>query len=172
MRLLRASRRIVIVVAAAWAFTAAAGDLPDPMLTPGEANRTLTQAKICAPQFRTALFRKVPASLKARVYAVYGLRDHKGACAGPEGCEIDHLISLEVGGANTLANLWPQPYASTPWNAHVKDKLENKLHKLVCAGMLNLKQAQDEIATDWVASYKRHIGTIARPKPARRTSVK
>jgi hypothetical protein len=38
---------------------------------------------------------------------------------------VDHLVSLEIGGANTVQNLWPQSYDTTPWNAHVKDKLEN-----------------------------------------------
>jgi hypothetical protein len=36
--------------------------------------------------------------------------------------------------------------------AHVKDKLENKLHKPLCAGTIPLDQAQHEIATDRVAA--------------------
>lgn len=131
--------------------------LPDPAKTPGEANPVLTQERVCDPDFRTGPFRKVPASLKRKVYAAYGARNHKGICAGREGCEIDHLLSLEIGGANTLANLWPQPYAGE-WNAHVKDKLENHLHRLVCAGELSLEDAQAEISTDWIASFKARMG--------------
>jgi hypothetical protein len=150
-------RIVIIALVTAWSSVAAAGDLPTASLTPGEPDPVLTQQKLCAKKFRTGPFRHVTAALKAKVYANYGMRDHKGACAGKEGCEVDHLISIELGGANTVANLWPQPYRGT-WGAHVKDKLENKLHKLVCAGTLSLEDAQDEIATDWVASYKRHIG--------------
>src|ERR1700730_16236363 len=139
-------RLFSIIVSAAWSAAVMAGDLPDAKLTPGEANPVLTQEKICAKGFTTKAFRNVPASLKAKVYAAYGMHNHKGACAGKEGCEVDHLQSLEIGGANTLANLWPQPYAGTAWNAHTKDVLENKLHKLVCAGTLTLQEAQDEIA--------------------------
>ena len=40
-------------------------------------------------------------------------------------------MSLELGGANTSDNLWPQPYDGE-WNAHDKDRLENKLHHIVC----------------------------------------
>jgi hypothetical protein len=35
--------------------------------------------------------------------------------------------------------------------------LESKLHQLVCAGKLPLKQAQDEIATDWIAAYNKYV---------------
>jgi hypothetical protein len=41
--------------------------------------------------------------------------------------------------------------------AHEKDWLENQLHKLVCNKTITLEQAQEEIKTDWYASYlKRH----------------
>ena len=44
------------------------------------------------------------------------------------------------------------------WNAHIKDKLENKLHDDVCAGQVDLKTAQRAIAGDWVAAYKKYVG--------------
>jgi len=47
---------------------------------------------------------------------------------------------------------------TTPWSAHVKDKLEDRLHALVCAGKLPMEQAQREIATDWIAAYERYLG--------------
>jgi len=33
--------------------------------------------------------------------------------------------------------------------------LERKLHKLVCAGQLDLGTAQREIASDWIEAYKK-----------------
>jgi hypothetical protein len=45
-------------------------------------------------------------------------------------------------------------------NAHVKDRLENKLHKLVCTGKLGLPEAQKAIAQDWVEAYKTYIGPL------------
>jgi hypothetical protein len=62
-------------------------------------------------------------------------------------------VSLELGGANDIANLWPQPYGG-PWGAEAKDRLENRLHRLVCSGELDLAAAQHEIATDWIAAYR------------------
>jgi 5-methylcytosine-specific restriction endonuclease McrA len=75
-----------------------------------------------------------------------------------QGCEGDHLISIELGGSNEQTNLWPQPYSGLQWNAHVKDQLENFYHDQVCSGKIPLTTAQKEIADDWVAAYKKRIG--------------
>jgi hypothetical protein len=84
-----------------------------------------------------------------------------GACV-PDGhgrrCEVDHLISRELGGADQIGNLWPQPYGTAPWNAVRKDGVENRLHLEVCAGRLTLQQAQEDIRTDWTAVYVRYFG--------------
>jgi hypothetical protein len=75
----------------------------------------------------------------------------------PKDYEEDHLISLELGGHPTDSrNLWPEPYKGD-WGAKKKDSLENRLHKLVCSGAITLDQAQEEIRTDWVASYKKRM---------------
>ena len=41
----------------------------------------------------------------------------------------------------------------------MKDALERKLHKLVCAGQLDLKTAQGEIASGWIEAYKKYVRT-------------
>jgi hypothetical protein len=43
------------------------------------------------------------------------------------------------------------------WNSYVKDALERKLYKLVCAGQLDLKTAQRGIASDWIEAYKKYV---------------
>lgn len=70
--------------------------------------------------------------------------------------ELDHLISLELGGnPKDPTNLWMEPYnASIPdGGAKVKDTVENTLHKEVCAGTITLIRAQTIIATDWYACH-------------------
>lgn len=129
--------------------------LPDPALTPG-AVLAVTARDICEPGYATRV-RNVPQSVKRRAYAEYGITSRK-----PGEYEVDHLISLQLGGSNALSNLWPQSYRTVPWNAGVKDRLENELHRLVCAGQLDLGAAQREIAGDWTAAYRRHFG----PPPA------
>lgn len=73
-------------------------------------------------------------------------------------CEIDHLISLELGGKNDIKNLWPQPYcdknAKGCLGAREKDEAENYLHKQICNGKITLIEAQKAIIKDWVKVYK------------------
>ena len=98
--------------------------------------------------------RDVPESVKRQVYASYGITSHQ-----PHEYEVDHLISLELGGSNSIKNLWPQSYKTQPYNATVKDKLENKLHALVCSGAIDLQTAQRAIATNWIEAYRKYVGT-------------
>ncbi|HEV3501083.1 MAG TPA: HNH endonuclease signature motif containing protein [Bradyrhizobium sp.] len=154
--------RLVLVLSFLWIGLAIGGELPAGLLpdsakTPGVADPALTAEVLCAKIFTTRDVRSVPQALKRRVYALYGMANHKGACArSKRGCEVDHLISLELGGANDVENLWPEPFGK-PWGAEVKDKLENRLHKLVCAGEIDLDTAQREITTDWIAAYRRRM---------------
>ena len=71
--------------------------------------------------------------------------------------EEDHLISLELGGSPTdVKNLWPEPYAGNQ-GARIKDRLENKLHALVCAGALPLATAQSAISGNWWDAYATYV---------------
>jgi hypothetical protein len=124
--------------------------LPDPVLSPGD-TFDVTAADICVSGYASKV-RDVPQSVKNQVYAEYGITTHE-----PGSYEIDHIISLELGGSNSIKNLYPEPYFGE-LNAHVKDKLENKLHDLVCGGQVDLATIQYEIATDWVATYIKYIG--------------
>jgi hypothetical protein len=126
--------------------------LPDPERTPG-ATLDVTTDDICVPGY-TQQVRDVPVEVKREVYAEYGITHRQ-----PGEYEVDHLISLELGGSNSIKNLWPQSYETEPWNAHVKDELEDELHRLVCSGQLDLKTAQHDITTDWISAYKKYFNT-------------
>ena len=78
------------------------------------------------------------------------------SCTGvAQSCyEVDHLIALTDGGADVKENLWPQKYDGLN-NAHDKDKLEVKLHSLICSNKMTMKDAQTCIAKDWIACYKK-----------------
>lgn len=94
--------------------------LPDPTLTPGAA-RALSLDVICKTKWGKDA-RHVTAAMKRQVFENYGLtgKDDPSCVADKSGrhCEVDHLISRELGGADDVKNLWPQPYGSSPWNAH------------------------------------------------------
>ncbi len=126
---------------------------PNPALTPGAVNPAATLQVICIRGYTSRPgVRHVTPAAKRAAFARYGV---DRAIGGPY--EIDHLVSLELGGSNEAANLWPESYVTSPWNAHVKDALENRLHALVCAGRLPLAQAQREIAADWIAAFRRYV---------------
>ena len=44
-------------------------------------------------------------------------------------------------------------YDTKPWNARVKDKLENYLHREVCQGRMDRSEAQELITGNWIDSY-------------------
>lgn len=81
----------------------------------------------------------------------YGLERVRGAY------EVDHLIALELGGPNAIENLWPQSYTTEPWNARVKNRMANVLHRMVCAGELDIEVVQIEVANDWIGAYQRYM---------------
>jgi hypothetical protein len=126
--------------------------LPNHTLTPG-VTLPVSVNKVCAAPHEEVV-REVPPSLRQQVLDEYGLGN-----ARADDYEIDFLIAPRLGGAEDIRNLWPEPYASSRWNAHVKDTLEERLHQMVCAGKVELSTAQRDIATDWIAAYKKYFHT-------------
>jgi hypothetical protein len=125
--------------------------LPRRALTPG-AVRPVQLAELCNTQ---DLDNDPPVTptLEQAVLQEYGI-----AASAEKNYALDYLITPELGGSNSIQNLWPQPYSST-WNARVKDQLEDHLHVLVCQGKIQLTTAQNDIASDWIAAYKRYFNT-------------
>jgi hypothetical protein len=129
------------------------GPNPDRRCSPGAYYGKLTKTVICSPGFRTSTIRNVPESEKFAVEREYGMKPgHYG-----RNLEIDHIISLELGGSNDIANLFPEKLNAHP-GYRVKDRLENRVHALVCAGSLSLRAAQRSIATKWQGLYERVFG--------------
>jgi hypothetical protein len=129
--------------------------LPDPNCTPGAINPTLTAKVLRNPDFRTSCVRDnaTSASQKAQTYGLYQIAHPANNKGVMQICELDHLISLELGGADTLDNIWPQ---CGPTRVILrarffkkKDAVENYLAKRVKEGSMNLKDAQQAIASDW-----------------------
>lgn len=113
--------------------------------TPGAVNPELTQAVVCSPKFRTGPYRHVTEKMKREVCAEYG----QSNCPSHQ-YEIDHLISIELGGSNSIQNLWPEPVDQPGViGFHTKDVVENRAHKAVCDGQITLQQAQQAIRTNW-----------------------
>jgi hypothetical protein len=133
-----------------------AGQLPDPLCTPGSYDPAISAAILCSGTYRTSSYRPPSSQTTAFKYGVsepaYGERHVPG--------ELDHLVSLELGGSNDASNLWVET-GSIP---NPKDAVENALHDWVCAGGAGVAQgrlasAQVAIAYDWLtAEQVLHIG--------------
>ncbi|CAN5614211.1 hypothetical protein BH10ACT11_BH10ACT11_06030 [soil metagenome] len=123
------------------------GLLADPHCTPGAIDPRVTQQNlgrtICRSGGYTDTVRP-PTSyttpLEFRLIRSYDLP------IDPSRSELDHLVSLELGGApSDPRNLFPEPYTR---GAYTKDTVENQLHDAVCGGRMKLATAQRAII-DW-----------------------
>jgi hypothetical protein len=84
--------------------------LPDPICTPGAINPTVTLDVLRSKSFRTGCVRNCTTSQRDRLatYRRYGIEHPKGNSGQYQICELDHLVPLEMGGADTIENIWPQ----------------------------------------------------------------
>ncbi len=136
---------------------------PNPALTPGAAVPGVSVEQVCAPGYASTS--RNPGLLDEQsVFQLY-LLDYP---AGLSGHRVDRLIPSELGGADTLPNLWPEP--TTPQTAGRKDQLAGWLHQLVCSGAVPLETAQRQVADDWYAAWLRYGGTNS-PAPDTLTAV-
>ena len=150
------TRTAFFLLALAMSAGAYAGeDMPIASVTPGATNPNVTQANIgstiCVPGFTKTI--RPPASYTTKL-KLQQLRSgpYKGKGSAAD-VEEDHLIALTIGGHPTSPkNLFPQLWSS----AKIKDLLEVRLNKLVCANTITLVAAQKCMATDWVACAKKY----------------
>ena len=121
--------------------------LPDQACTPGAVFPAVTAAQICINGYAKTV-RNVSDATKKQVFAEYGITSH------PSGSyEVDHLISLELGGTNDIANLWPEAASPAP-GFHEKDKVEDYLHSQICHGSRSLSEVQQQVANNWEIIYQ------------------
>ena len=106
--------------------------------------RPLTREQICATRWGLD-HRFVTEAMKREIARRSGIPRASivGRGRGPC-CEIDHRMPRELGGGDVIENLQLQPWAI----AIQKDRDENRLHRAVCAGTIDLADAQQQMR-DW-----------------------
>jgi hypothetical protein len=145
--------------------------IPDPNCTPGAINPTLTATVLRDPTFTTKCVRDnaTSASQKAGTYTWYHIPHPKNNTGATQTCELDHLISLELGGADTLENIWPQcgPPGVQLRARYFKQKdiVENFLARQVKAGNMDLAEVQRGIAEDWT----QYLDAAKKAQPAKKS---
>ena len=129
--------------------------VPDPRCTPGGTVPNMSVAILNNPGWRTKCIRNCQSTEKQKhvTYSWYGVTSPTGNNGANQVCELDHLVPLELGGADGLGNIWPQcgPEDSVLRDRYFKrkDQVENYLAAQVRAGAMSLDEAQRGIASDW-----------------------
>jgi hypothetical protein len=131
---------------------------PDPTCTPGAINPTVTLDVLKNPAFRTGCLRdcSTSESQKSMTYASYHIARPANNSGTNQTCELDHVVPLEIGGADTLDNIWPQcgpkKVALVKRYFHQKDVVEAFLADKVKTEVTDPRQLanlQKLIAEDW-----------------------
>lgn len=117
--------------------------VPNPKLTPGKiAERDQDR-------------QGVTLAMEQRVFARYRIPwSRRGEF------KIDHLIPLELGGADSIENLWPQSRRAKPYGADRKKLLTQVLLARTAAGQITLAQAQEQISKDWIDAFIDQLGMV------------
>lgn len=129
--------------------------MPDPNCTPGAFNPSITLDVLTNPDFRTGCIRDcvTQEGVKATTYDWYGIPHPAENHGATQVCELDHLVPLELGGADTLDNIWPQcgpdGVSLNERYFKIKDNVENYLTAQVKSGTMDLDTARAGIARDW-----------------------
>ena len=119
------------------------GMLPNPKLTPGRVAESEKD------------LRGVTVEMEQKVFARYKLPWQYRA-----EFKIDHLIPRELGGADTIDNLWPQRVRVKPYGSDRKELLTEVLLQKVRANKMTVANAQEEIRRDWIDAFIDHVGMV------------
>ncbi|HEY3704571.1 MAG TPA: hypothetical protein VGL22_05880 [Terracidiphilus sp.] len=129
--------------------------VPDGRCTPGGVNPSVNLNVMRDATWRTRTVRNCASSeaQKHVAYGWYAIQKPRVNSNENQVCELDHLVPLELGGADGLGNIWPQcgPDEVTLKQRYFKQKdhVENYLAEEVKAGRMPLAEAQRGIAKDW-----------------------
>jgi hypothetical protein len=162
MRRLSLFLALLILSVTTTAFASVIG-LPDYHRTPGAIDSHITQSNIGSTICVVGYTKTVRPPVSYTNNLKYS-QLHSGYAVNNDldmrNYEEDHLIPLAVGGNPTDPhNLFPQYYGGA-YGARLKDRLELKLHLLVCAGSVTLKNAQLAFKKDWRIAYRKYVGPL------------
>jgi hypothetical protein len=129
---------------------------PDPRCTPGGVAPGITAETLSDPSWRTQCIRNCQSSetQKRETYAWYAIPRPESNSGKNQTCELDHLVPLELGGADGMGNIWPEcgpaDVALRERYFKQKDLVEDYLAAKVRSGKMPIEEAQRDIASDWV----------------------
>jgi hypothetical protein len=128
--------------------------LPRRSLTPG-AIATRNTAAVCAMPDHVGNS-VIPVATQAAVYQEYGLTNPQVQSK----YQIDYLVPIYLGGADTTANMWPAAFKGTGFFEKVQ--LDHVLRDLVCHRSLQLVTAQKDLERNWYTAWLRFVVATGR----------
>jgi hypothetical protein len=137
--------------------------LPDPIFTPGD-TVPVALTYICNPRFLETP--KISNRIVWKVFKDYGIPYRAQKLYA-----LDFLIPINLGGAATAENIWPQELAG-PWGHNKKIILDNCLNLLVCRKQLSLQEAREILKESWIRAYLVYVDSGAAEKPVPLDSFK
>lgn len=131
--------------------------LPDPSCTPGAVNPSVTVEVLNDTRWRTGMVRdKITSEAqKEIVYSWYGVDKPTGNSGAMQTCELDHLVDIGAGGADSLENIWPQcqpedkPVPIGQREFKIKDRFAEHAVVRQAKQTADLYSLQRRIADDW-----------------------
>lgn len=130
--------------------------LPDPRCTPGAVDATITETNIATTICGHRSTRSVRPPYRLTEPAKYQAMAAYGDMGSARPYEFDHLVPLELGGASSTENLWPERNVGGHGRGYyihnAKDQVEYDLHTAVCDGQVPLAAAQRAIAANWTTA--------------------
>ena len=117
--------------------------LPNPKLTPGQVAKS--------DKDRSG----VTLAMEKKVFARYRLPWTRRS-----EFRIDHLVPLELGGADAVDNLWPHSIRAKPYGPDRKKLLAQFFLEKIAQRQMTLEQAQEEIRRDWIDAFLDHLGMV------------
>jgi hypothetical protein len=128
--------------------------MPNPKLTPGAVATTNTTEICLLPDHLASTV--ISAAKQNAVLTEYGVNP----TASGAKYDIDYLVPVSLGGATTMANMWPAAYKGTGF--FEKDQLDHVLRDLVCHRELSLRTAQRDLEQNWYVAWLKYVVATGR----------
>jgi hypothetical protein len=128
--------------------------LPNPKLTPGAVATTNTTEICLLPDHLPSTI--ISPGKQNAVLTEYGVNP----TVATSKYDIDYLVPISLGGATTMANMWPAAYRGTGF--FEKDQLDHVLRDMVCHRELSLRTAQRDLEQNWYLAWLKYVVATGR----------
>ena len=106
-----------------------------------------------APDHQTTV---IPPATQQQVFTEYRIRNP----AVQAKYDVDYLVPIGLGGARSIANMWPAALKGTGF--FEKIQLDHVMRDMVCRRELSLRRAQHDLEQNWYAAWLKYVVATGR----------